>query len=106
MKSIKIFIGIIISIIILAQSVPAAGKQIVIHHPNPEIPLQKRWEWALQEMQNQAFNKGVWIGYSIEKLMGKGSVMGYWSDPKHEELLDRILQSMEKFEGVLANRLQ
>ncbi len=80
MKSIIKFIGIIISTALLIQSVPAAEKQVVIRCPHPETSLQTRWDWVKQEIRNRNFTKGNWIGYSIEKMMGKKSVMGCWND--------------------------
>ena len=92
MKSIRTLFGMIILTAILTQSIPAADNDTIIRHPDPETPLQKRWDWAKQEIQNQSFTKGAWIGYSIEKWMGKRSVMGCWSENRKDEMtLSEIL---------------
>ncbi len=61
--------------------------QPVIHHPNPQEPLQQRWQWALEESKQKAFENDVWIGYSIQRLMGEKSHIGSFHYPSQVEVI-------------------
>lgn len=45
----------------------------VFHHPRPSDKLIERWDWALQEARKLGLKDGLWIGYSIKRLMGEYS---------------------------------
>ena len=45
----------------------------VFHHPRPSDKLTERWDWALQEAKKLGLKDGLWIGYSIKRLMGEYS---------------------------------
>ena len=64
----------LICLLVLVPSVVHA--QSVVHHPQPEQTLAKKWQWAEEQTPTQG---GYWIGYSIERLMDEGSFMGAWS---------------------------
>jgi len=45
--------------------------KLVIHHPDKTGALMARWKWALAEAEKQKFDRGFWIGYSIEREMSE-----------------------------------
>ena len=57
----------------------------VLHHPEPDTPLQKRWEWAVRQGIDQDCEEGYWIGFSIQKWMGVHSFIGSFSWPRRAE---------------------
>ncbi len=50
--------------------------QPVIHHPSSLQSLESKWRWALTEVSVQKLQKGVWIGYAIQRWMGRHSTLG------------------------------
>jgi len=54
----------------------------VIRHPNPQEPLNARWQWALSEAASQ---EEVWIGYSIRRMMHEDSHIGSFHHPPRDE---------------------
>jgi len=67
---------IIVSIIFVAilSLCTFASETKVIKHPNPEESLNSKWQWALQQLQN--VDDGIWIGWSITRLMPENAYMG------------------------------
>jgi HEAT repeat protein len=55
----------------------------VIHHPNPDVNLKARWEWAKQEAgkQKKILKNGFWVGYSVKRLMREDQYI--YSTDKH-----------------------
>ena len=53
----------------------------VNRHPNPNVNLKARWDWAKQEAGKQKLKNGFWIGYSIKRLMRKDQYI--YSTDKH-----------------------
>lgn len=53
----------------------------VSRHPNPEVDLRTRWDWARQEAGIQKLKNGFWIGYSIKRLMREDQYI--YSTDKH-----------------------
>ena len=63
--------------------------QEVLHHPEPAAALGQKWQWA--EDQAEALERGYWIGYSIERLMGEYSFIGSWSSRRRRVTLHEVL---------------
>ncbi|UCE42391.1 MAG: HEAT repeat domain-containing protein [Candidatus Aminicenantes bacterium] len=55
----------------------------VVHHPDPNVDLNARWDWAKQEAgkQKKLLKNGFWIGYSIKRLMREDQYI--YSTDKH-----------------------
>ncbi|MCH8127815.1 HEAT repeat domain-containing protein [candidate division KSB1 bacterium] len=53
--------------------------QDVVKYPNQNDDLSKRWTWAEREAKSGKYRNGVWIGYSIQRLMGENSHIGSFS---------------------------
>lgn len=83
--------------IILSFSI-SSFSQTIIKHPNPTDKLDQRWEWALKEAKSSKFKDGIWIGYSIQRLMGENSYMGsFHSPPRTGEIpLEEIIYGANK----------
>ena len=67
-----------VSLMTVALSISCATlfAQPVIHHPSSLQSLESKWRWALKEVSDQKLQKGVWIGYAIQRWMGKNSTIG------------------------------
>ena len=48
----------------------------VITHPDQSESLEAKWNWAMQQVDQ--FSDGVWIGYSIKRMMQKNSYTGIY----------------------------
>lgn len=69
---------------------PASGwAQRILHHPEPSEALGQKWQWA--EEQAADLDRGYWIGYSIERLMGENSFIGSWSSRGRRMTLHEML---------------
>jgi len=53
-----------------------SASNVVIKYPSPKESIKTKWEWAIQ--QSDKFKKGVWMGYSINRLMPKNAIMGIY----------------------------
>lgn len=73
MKYIIIFT--LFAIIIISSNIFSAGSNVK-SYPSPPDPIDIKWQWALQ--QSQKMDEGVWIGWSINRLMSKNAVMGIY----------------------------
>jgi len=62
-------------LIIFNSFVSSAGIK-VIKYPSPKESIKIKWEWAQQQSEN--FDNGVWIGYSINRLMPENAIMGIY----------------------------
>jgi HEAT repeat protein len=75
--------GVIFFIFILTN---LSLSQTVIKHPQTKDKLEARWQWALKQAKDQKLSDGFWIGYSIQRMMGKNSFIGtFKSHPKSDE---------------------
>lgn len=54
-----------------AKQSSTKSSKLVIHHPDQTGALMPRWNWALAEAAKQKFDRGFWIGYSIEREMSE-----------------------------------
>lgn len=71
-----------IFIILLIQSLEA---QTVVRAPEGLTSLAARWQWAVGEA-DRAGTGGVWIGYSIQRLMSENSWIGSFNSfPEKDE---------------------
>ena len=85
-------LGFGLVLLILAAAAPVATATDVLHHPDMKTPLNKRWAWAEKQASGNAFPGGVWIGYSIEKMMGKNAFTGCWNSDWQDRIsLSEIL---------------
>jgi hypothetical protein len=76
-KALMIEVSVLLCIIFFGQHVADAkqsstkSSKVVIHHPGQTGALITRWKWALAEAEKQKFDRGFWIGYSIEREMNE-----------------------------------
>ena len=91
------------TLLLLAFALLPAGlwAQDAVHHPEPSAALGQKWQWA--ESQAEDFERGYWIGYSIERLMGENSFIGSWSSRGRRMTLHEVLYG-EKPEFDLRDR--
>ena len=79
-------ISTVTGIVLIGAFMTSVYSQSVKLHSNPNAPLKERWNWAEKESRIRTYRDGYWIGYSIEKLMGKHSYTGSfgnnWKDKK------------------------
>src|SRR6185503_16640092 len=70
--------------------------QTVVRHGDPTAALADRWKWAKAEAGREDFDKGYWIGYSIEKTMGEHTYIGsfYGDDRKNRPSLGELVTGM------------
>jgi hypothetical protein len=47
--------------------------QDVVRCPDQKLPLSDRWKWALREGRRSIQENGLWIGYSIRRMMNENS---------------------------------
>jgi len=73
------------------------SSKLVIHHPDQTGALMARWKWALAEAEKQKFDRGFWIGHSIEREMSEEHHMIMGEVSIHDEQI--IIR------GVLLNEL-
>ena len=64
------------SSLLVAMASATVWAQPVVHAPAPEAALDVRWAWALDEAEGLGADDGVWVGYSIRRLMGEHSFVG------------------------------
>jgi hypothetical protein len=97
-----IFIFFFIALIIVSHSISSA--QTVIQIDWKQTPLTHRWKIAKADANHRDFNKGYWIGYSIQRLMEERSFIGsYYSDrSRNHPTLEELLTGMKK-EGESPN---
>jgi len=62
--------------IIILTSFSFSATNEVIKHPSTDDSIKDKWQWALQ--QSEIYKEGVWIGWSIDRLMPKNSYMGIY----------------------------
>ncbi len=100
MKRISTFTLLFLAVALLPAGLWA---QDVVHHPEPSAALGQKWQWAQE--QAEGFERGYWIGYSIERLMGEYSFIGSWSSRGRRMTLHEALYG-EKPEFDLRDRRQ
>src|SRR5437667_9480268 len=73
---------IVLFILFVATSIHSQT-QTVLQNTDTTRTLSDRWKWAHSVASKNDFDKGYWIGYSIQRTMGERSMVGcYYSDPK------------------------
>jgi hypothetical protein len=84
---------IMILFLMIAGVVVPAIPQTVALAPEGLNGLQERWEWAVREAGSERRAGGIWIGYSIQRLMGEDSWIGSFNSfpEKDEESLYEII---------------
>jgi hypothetical protein len=81
----------ILLLIIFTGLVFSAGIK-VLKHPSPNESIESKWQWALQ--QSEKLDNGMWIGYSVNRLMSKNSIIGIHicgSDREDSPTLEQII---------------
>ena len=86
MKKISTLTLLLLALMLLPMGV---GAQDVSFHPEPTAALGQKWQWA--EDQADDFERGYWIGYSVERLMGEYSFIGSWSSRGRRMTLHEVL---------------
>ena len=66
--------------LLLLVACHAGASSSVLQHPEPAQSLASRWTWAVH--QSESFKDGVWIGYSISRLMGERDSIGHYGDDR------------------------
>ncbi len=70
----------------LGLSIQLLGAQTVIRAPEGLESLATRWQWAVAEAGKTGGTGGVWIGYSIQRLMSENSWIGSFNSfPEKEQ---------------------
>ncbi|MFQ5568106.1 MAG: HEAT repeat domain-containing protein [Rhodothermales bacterium] len=82
-------IGLLFTVLVLCPARLQA--QDVIRHPDASEVLGQKWAWAEEQAGQHDFQRGYWIGYSIERLMGEQSYIGSWSSRKRRMTLHELL---------------
>jgi len=77
-KTMQLLRRLFVSLMTAALSISCATliAQPVIHHPSSLQSLESKWRWALKEVSDQKLQKSVWIGYAIQRWMGRHSTIG------------------------------
>jgi hypothetical protein len=76
-KVLLIGFGVILFVCFFIQPIAEAkqsstkSSNLVIQHPDKTGALMTRWKWAQAEAEKQKFDRGFWIGYSIEREMSE-----------------------------------
>ena len=87
---------VLAGLVVTAAALAAAGPPSVPHPQLPaevirysgtDKPLEGRLAWALAEAPKCDRGRGVWIGYSVRRLMGEHSMIGSWSDDRTRSTL-------------------
>jgi hypothetical protein len=70
----------------------------VVTHPRPTDTLVKRLDWALSEAETRGFRGGIWVAYSIRRMMGENSFIGSFScnGSDDEVTLEEIIAGKKK----------
>lgn len=88
--------GVLLGFLLGSAVLYALPSDKVVKHPKPDSPLKERWDWALKESGSKTYKKGFWIGYSIEKLMGKNSFTGtFREDWKKDVSLSELIYGIK-----------
>ncbi len=68
-----------------------AGQAFI--HPRPSGPIADRIAWARAEAKTNRWDKGFWLGFGIQRLMGEHSSMGWhpWGGPETHLTLDDLI---------------
>lgn len=74
----------------LMWSTGVAQAQDVIHHPESSASLSQKWDWALEEADEESLTR-YWVGYSIERMMSENSFIGSWSDRGKRKTLQELI---------------
>lgn len=78
--------AIVILFLITAGVIACAMSQTVVRAPDGLKALPERWEWAVREAPKAFGTGGVWIGYSIKRLMNEDSWIGSFNSfPEKDE---------------------
>ncbi len=85
-------IFLILALAAIVEGAAAAAPVQVLRHPDPAAALQSRWDWALRQSAAADFQKGFWVGFSIQRRMGERSTIGTWFHPRRNE--DRTLEEL------------
>lgn len=81
MKNATLSRNITAFILLVLLTTGLSSAQTVARYTGGPSPLPDRWKWAGEEARRQGFDRGYWIGYSIERMMGERSFTGsYHSD--------------------------
>lgn len=59
--------GVLMGALLLSSQLLVAGS--ILRCPNESDPLESRWNWGFQKTSAASHSKGVWVGYSIKKMM-------------------------------------
>lgn len=73
--------------------------ETVIQCPQQDEPLNRKWEWAKKEAQNQDLRNGFWIGYSIQRLMGEQEYCVTGTNIRFDEVRKDGVPSLENLVG-------
>lgn len=73
--------------------------QSIVHYSGADDAIEAQWEWALQEGGNDTF----WIGYRIERLMGRRAFYGSFRGGRieKENSLYALIDEADNFDAVL-----
>ncbi len=95
MKS-TIGLSVLVLALVLAAPQGSTGQRISIYS-DTSGSLLKRWEGARKEAQKELGSKSFWVGWSIERTMGRRSFIGsYYSDEsKNRPSLRELLTGMK-----------
>ncbi len=92
MRLIRFVVSLSLFIFSFSSSLADQGKNIVVNYKDSDLPLLEKWNRARTGATGTDYENGFWIGYSIEKLMGKNSFIGsYSSDWKEKTKLSEII---------------
>lgn len=89
----NIFLRTVFMCSVTVSAFSSAIPQEVVRPPQGLSSLQSRWEWAKEEVKRRNMERGVWIGYSIDRLMGERSWIGSFDsfrDPNETTLFELI----------------
>ena len=50
----------------------ASGQQVV-KYEGPDVSLEEKWSWALNEGSSRGSGSGFWVAYSVQRLMDENS---------------------------------
>ncbi len=78
-------VGLALTAAAWAAAGPSVGPKLpaeVIQYAGGAKTLDLRLAWGLEEASKHDRSRGVWIGYSIRRLMNENSMIGSWSDDR------------------------
>jgi hypothetical protein len=81
-KTIHLILGMLLLAGVLTGSRPPAE---VICCLQPAEALGKRLDWAIGEAETRGYKGGIWVAYSIRRMMGENSFIGSFSCPGRDQ---------------------